>query len=119
MNIQEKKLNDELDESELERYNVPFNINQPNELFDDEAAAQKHTLINVRRISLPRKGERWELYENECKIFVLKGTQLTKKERAVLRTIDGINLVIQEYKLGHKSVYKIKAALRHYWKTHG
>lgn len=97
---------------------MSFNLNQSNELFDDEEASKRHRLINIRRISLPRKGENWEISEDGRKILILRGVQLTKRERCVLRTSGGIRLIIEEYKAGNRSITKIKAALREYWKKH-
>lgn len=121
MYIQDKKLSDEcLGEAleELESYKVAFNLNQSNELFDDEEAAKKHKLINIRRISLPRQGENWEISEDGRKVLILRGVRLTKREKCVLRTSEGIRLVVEEYKSGNRSVTKIKAVLRDYWKQH-
>ena len=121
MYIQNKKLSDEcLGEAleELESYKVTFNLNQSNELFDDAEAAKKHKLINIRRISLPGQGENWEVYEDGRKVLILRGVRLTKREKFVLRTPEGIRLVVEEYKSGNRSVAKIKAILRDHWKQH-
>jgi len=103
---------------ELESYKVTFNLNQSNELFDDAEAAKKHKLINIRRISLPGQGENWEVYEDGRKVLILRGVRLTKREKFVLRTPEGIRLVVEEYKSGNRSVAKIKAILRDHWKQH-
>ena len=121
MEIQEKKLSDErLDDdlNEPEKQKVSFNLNQSNELFDDEEAAIKHKLINVRRVSLPRKGENWEISEDGRKVLILRGVRLTNREKRVLRTVEGIKLVVEEYKSGNHSVTKMKSVLREYWKQH-
>ncbi len=121
MYIQDKKLSDEYlgcETDESEKYNMPFNLNKPNELFDDEEAAKKHTLINVRRISLPGNGENWEIYEDGRKALLLRGVRLTQREKCVLRTVEGIKLVVEEYKAGNRSIIKMKAILRGYWKKH-
>tara|TARA_Y100000310_G_C20243195_1_gene605597 strand:+ start:92 stop:463 length:372 start_codon:yes stop_codon:yes gene_type:complete len=114
--LSDERLNDEIDEPG--KYKVPFNLNQSNELFDDEEAAKKHKLINVRRISLPRMGENWEISEDGRKVLILRGVRLTKRERCVLRTVEGIKLVVEEYKAGNRSVAKMKAVLRDHWKKH-
>jgi len=121
IDIKEKKLSDECLDNEtndLEKHKVSFTINQSNELFDDEEAAKKHKLINIRRVSLPRKGENWEVYDDGRKVLILRGVKLTKKERGVLRTVNGIRLVVEEYKAGNRSVAKIKAILREHWKKY-
>lgn len=103
---------------DLENCKVTFNLNQSNELFDDEEAAKKFKLINIRRVSLPRDGENWEISEDGRKVLILKGIKLTKKERGVLRTAEGMRLVIEEYKSGNRSVSRIKNILRDYWKKY-
>jgi hypothetical protein len=114
MKLSDECLTDEIDEPE--KHKVQFNLNQSNELFDDEEAAKRHKLINVRRVTLPRMGENWEISEDGRKVLVLRGVRLTKREKCVLRTADGIKLVVEEYKAGNRSVAKIKAILRDYWK---
>jgi hypothetical protein len=98
-----------------ERY-MPFTLNQSNELFDEEAALKRHNVISIRRVSLPRKGENWEISENGRKVLILRGARLTNKEKGVLRTVEGIRLIIEEYKAGNRSVNKIKAILKKHWK---
>ena len=95
---------------------MPFTLSQSNELFDDEEALKKHKLIGIRRVVLPRQGENWEISEDGRKVLILRGVRLTKREKSVLRTVEGIKLVIEEYKSGNRSVAKIKLALRGHWK---
>ena len=95
---------------------MTFNLNQSNELFDDDEAAKKHKIINIRRVSLPGNGENWEIYDDMQKVFILRGIRLTNREKRVLKTAGGIRLVIEEYKSGNRSVAKIKSILRDYWK---
>ena len=118
MYLQEKNINNECPEEmdDSESCKMTFNLNQSNELFDDEAAAKKHKLINIRRISLPRNGENWEILEDGRKVLILRGVKLTKREKSALRTVEGIKLVIKEYKAGTRSITKIKTVLRNKWK---
>ena len=91
---------------------VKFNsLRVDNDLYDDEAHVI-HKIIRVRHITLPKNGEDWEILENEQVSFVVKGVRLTKRERNILKTANGLNLLILEYKNGIKSVAKIKQKLK-------
>ncbi len=89
--------------------------NQSNELFDDDDNII-HKLINVKFIRLPNSGEDWEILEDSIVVLTLKGTRLTKREKTILYTSEGLNIVIAEYKSGNKSVAGIKQKLRDHWK---
>lgn len=107
-----------VDNNEQDKFTMPFTLNQTNELFDDDEASKLHRIINVKRVILPRKGENWEVIDNGRKVLVLRGVRLTKREKSVLRTIEGVRIVIDEYKSGNKSVTKIKNRLREHWKKY-
>lgn len=91
--------------------------NQSNELFDDDDYVV-HKLINVKFIRLPNSGEDWEILEDSVVVLTLKGTRLTQREKNVLYTPEGLNIVMSEYKSGNKSVAGIKQKLRDHWKAH-
>ena len=86
-----------------------------NELFDEELHVV-HRLISARLIELPNGGESWEISDNDEIVFTVPGVRLTKKEKSVLKTAEGLEMLIREYKEGNKSVARIKAKLREYWK---
>jgi len=102
--------------NEHDKFTMTFSLSQSNELFDDDEASKQHRIINVKRVSLPRKGENWEVLDDGRKVLILRGVRLTKREKSVLRTVEGIRIVIEEYKSGNKSVTKIKSKLREHWK---
>lgn len=85
--------------------------NQNNELFDDESYVV-YRLVNVKRVDLPQNGENWEILEDDRVVFTLKGVRLTNKEKALLRTAEGIQLLMNEYKAGNTSVSKIRRKLK-------
>jgi hypothetical protein len=85
--------------------------NHNNELFNDESYVV-HKLINVKRVVLPKNGENWEIIEDGRIIFTLKGVRLTNKEKAMLRTAEGIQLLMNEYKTGNTSVANIRQKLK-------
>ena len=77
------------------------------ELFDEESHIV-HKLINVRRVALPQEGEDWEILEDNKVVFTVKGVKLTKKQRSVLRTFQGISSLMELYKAGEINMNKIK-----------
>lgn len=101
-------------EEEVPKMSSVLINNQNNELFDDDDYVA-HKLINVRRVALPNSGEDWEILEDGIVVLTLKGVRLTKKEKSVLYTPEGLNIVISEYKCGNKSVKGIKNKLRERW----
>jgi hypothetical protein len=77
---------------------------------DDDNIKEK--LISVRRKNMPKKGEDWEIYEDNKSVLLLKGNRFSNKERDFLRTADGMNFLISGWKKGFKSVLKFKNSLK-------
>jgi hypothetical protein len=102
---------DDIEKSESTPMKQTVLNNQSNELFDDESHIV-HKLINVKRVGLPRNGESWEILEDDRVVFTLKGVRLTNKEKALLRTVEGIQILMNEYKSGNKSVAGIRRKLK-------
>jgi len=69
-------------------------------------------IIRVKYFSLPNKGERWKVFENNAVVFVIEGSKLNVKEKEFLRTIDGANFLIGQQKLGIKSFSRLKAEIK-------
>ncbi len=65
-------------------------------------------VIRVKRVSMPNKGEKWKIFEDNKVMFVLEGTKLTNKEKEFLHTVDGINFLISQYKGGIKSFNSLR-----------
>ena len=82
-----------------------------NELFDEDEN-KRHPAIRARRISLPKNGEDWEVVKDGEVVFRIRGVRLNKKEKNVLRTPEGMNMLIREYKIGTRSVAKIKHKIK-------
>lgn len=95
-------------ENESRGFNL---LKADNELYIDDSDVP-HTVINAKRVRLPRNGEDWEILEDGDVVLVLKGTRFTKSEKEFLRTVDGMKFLISEYKSGAKSVVKIKAKMK-------
>ena len=69
-------------------------------------------VIRVKRVGMPNRGEKWKIFEDTKLIFTLNGHKLTKKEKDFLRTIDGINMLMSEFRTGLKSFNAIKKAIK-------
>jgi hypothetical protein len=69
-------------------------------------------VIRVKRVSLPNKGEKWKIFEDNKVMFVVEGMKLTNKEKEFLRTPDGFNFLIAQYKLGIKSFNSLKSEIK-------
>lgn len=83
-----------------------------NELFNEEESGVVHSVINVKRIRLPKNGEDWEILVDGEVALTMKGTRFTNPEKEFLRTVEGMKFLISEYKKGKKSVVKIKEELK-------
>ena len=69
-------------------------------------------VIRVKRFSMPNKGEKWKIFEDNKVMFVVEGTKLTNKEKDFLRTVDGVNFLIAQYKQGIKSFNSLKNEIK-------
>lgn len=78
----------------------------------DETKAVPARVMRVKRMSSAAKGERWRFIENEELKFILDGSKLSKKECTFLRTIEGVNFLIAEFKVGFKSFNELRSRLK-------
>lgn len=77
---------------------------------DEDDVVEK--IISVKRMHLPNNGERWKVLENNKVLFIIEGTKLTKKEREYLRSVNGVNFLIQLYKDGINSFNHFKIEIK-------
>lgn len=77
---------------------------------EEDDKAEK--VIRVKRVSMPNKGEKWKIFEDSKVMFVVEGSKLTNKEKDFLRTVDGVNFLISQYKLGIKSFNSLKTEIK-------
>ncbi len=75
-------------------------------------------IIRVRRFSLPNKGEKWKIFEDNKVMFIVEGCKLNNKEKYFLRTVDGINFLLEKYKCGIKSFNSLRNELKEKLKNH-
>lgn len=69
-------------------------------------------VVRVKRIGLPSRGEKWKVMLDNKTTVVLEGAKLTKKEREFLRTVDGVNFLISQFKAGGRSFHALKTAIK-------
>ena len=69
-------------------------------------------VIRVKHISLPNKGDRWKIFEDNKVGFIVEGAKLTNKEKEFLRTVDGVNFLIKQYKQGINSFNALKGEIK-------
>src|SRR6266481_2954927 len=88
---------------EVKDQNTKYNLSKFDyDLYHEEDdIAEK--IIRVKRVSLPNKCERWKIFEDNHVVFTIEGTKLSKKEKEFLRTPDGFNFLISQYKVKIKS----------------
>lgn len=97
---------------EFKDQNNKFNLNKFEfDLFHEEKNIPQKVL-RVKRVSLPNKGEKWKIFENNKNVFTLEGSKLTNKEKEFLRTVDGINFLLEQYKEGIKSFNSLKQEIK-------
>jgi hypothetical protein len=77
---------------------------------EEDDKAEK--VIRVKRVSMPNKGEKWKIFEDNKVMFVVEGTKLNNKEKDFLRTVDGVNFLIAQYKAGIKSFNSLKNEIK-------
>ena len=84
-----------------------LSLRQDSGLFDDDSYVAQ-SVISVRRISLPKNGEDWEIIVDKQPVLLLKGYRFSKKEREYLRSPNGMSLMINGYKNGWKTISEFK-----------
>lgn len=77
---------------------------------DEENKVEK--IIRVKRFSLPNKGERWKIFEDNKLILILEGAKFNKKEKIFLRGIEGVSFLITQAKNNLPTFKAIKDALK-------
>jgi hypothetical protein len=97
---------------EVKDQNLKYNLSKfEYDLYHEEDdIAEK--VIRVRRVSMPNKGERWKIFEDNKAVLIIEGAKLTNKEKEFLRTVNGVNFLINQYKNGIKSFNALKIELK-------
>ena len=97
---------------EIKDQNNKFSLNkfEVNLFHDEENIPQK--VLRIKRVPLPNKGENWKIFEDNKVVFTIEGIKLSHKERQFLRTVDGINFLLSQYKNGIKSFSSLKQEIK-------
>lgn len=69
-------------------------------------------VIRVKRMSMPNKGEKWKVMNDNKIIFVIESPKMSKKEREFLQTVEGFNFILSQAKQGIKSLNSFKIELK-------
>jgi hypothetical protein len=77
---------------------------------EEDDVAEK--VIRVKRVSLPNKGERWKVMNDNKLIFTIEGSKISKKEKEYLQTADGFNFILSQAKIGIKSLNNFRSELK-------
>lgn len=95
---------------EIRTFNNRFSLNKMDyDLYHDEKNTVEK-IIRVKRISSPV--ERWKIFEDQKLIFIIEGSKINKKEKTFLRTLDGVNFIIETVKSGILNFSALKSSLK-------
>jgi hypothetical protein len=92
--------------------NIKFTLSKHEDDLYNEEDDKIYKVIRVKRVGMPARGEKWKIFNDMELIATIEGHKLTKKEKIFLRSIDGINFLIWQFKTGIKSFNAIKKAIR-------
>ncbi len=92
--------------------NLKYNLSKFEYDLYHEEDDKAEEVIRVKRVSMANKGEKWKIFEDNKVMFTLEGTKLTNKEKDFLRTVDGVNFLIAQYKQGIKSFNSLKNEIK-------
>lgn len=97
---------------EFKEQNSKYNLSKFEYDLYHEEDDKTEKIIRVKRVSMPNKGEKWKIMEDTKVMFVVEGTKLNNKEKDFLKTIDGVNFLIEQYKQGIKSFNSLKKEIK-------
>ena len=92
--------------------NLKYNLSKFEYDLYHEEDDKAEKVIRVKRVSMPNKGEKWKIFEDNKVMFTVEGTKLTNKEKDFLRSVDGVNFLIAQYKQGIKSFNSLKKEIK-------
>ncbi len=85
--------------------------NHDYDLFKEEDDVVQ-SVVRVRRVSLPNKGENWRILKDNKVMETIEGIKLSAKEKEFLHTVLGIQFVVKYYKSGWKSLANFRTCLK-------
>lgn len=69
-------------------------------------------VIRVKKINLPNKGEKWKVMSDNKLVFLIESNKISKKEKQFLQTIEGFNFILNQAKIGIKSLNNFRIELK-------
>ena len=69
-------------------------------------------VIRVKKVSMPNKGEKWKVMNDNKVIFTIESSKISKSEREYLQTIPGFNFILSQAKIGIKSLNSFRIELK-------
>lgn len=81
------------------------------DLFHDEDNIA-FKVIRIKHIKLPNKGDKWKVFEDTKVILTIEGSKLSKKEKDYFYSVDGINWLLIQFKIGVSSFNDLKKKLK-------
>lgn len=109
--LKEEKKESPQDEDDKVFHDHVKSVFGDSDLFKDNSYVP-NKLVQVKRVNSNKIGENWDIMENGKSVLRLKGDKFTNKEKAFLRTIDGVKFVMEGYKNGWKSLNKFKQEIK-------
>ena len=97
---------------EFKESNSKFTLSKFDHDLYHDADNVSEKVIRIKRFSMPNKGEKWKIFENDKVVYVLEGSKLTGKEREFLGTVAGITFLIAQHKIGIKTISALKSDIK-------
>lgn len=97
---------------EFKEVNQKYNLSKFEFDLYHEEDDKVEKVIRVKRVAMPNNGEKWKISENNKVMFTLEGTKLTNKEKEFLHTVEGVNFLIVQYKVGIKSFNSLRSEMK-------
>lgn len=112
MSIGDSKLNHDSQQEDFKEQTIKHPLSKfEYDLYHEEEDVSM-PVVRVKRVNMPNKGEKWKIMEDNKVMMVVEGIKLNKKECEFLRTIDGVNFLITQYKTGIKSFNALKKEIK-------
>lgn len=94
---------------DIRSHNIKYSLSK----HDDDLYHEEDDIeMSVLRIKYVR-GDKWKMIDEHNKVvFTLDGAKLNKNERIFLRSVDGFNFLMAEFRRGFRSFNTLKLALK-------
>jgi hypothetical protein len=97
---------------EIKEQNIKHNLSKFEfDLYHEEYNTVEK-IIRVKRVSMPNKGEKWKVMQDNKVIFTIESPKISKKEKEYLETVEGFNFILTQAKTGIKSLNSFRNELK-------